>query len=320
VREDTEAGETTRDALEKYPVGGLIYDASNFVSVEQTKNMIANAQSYSAIPLLITLDEEGGRVNRLMHTLNTTYIGPMYDYRDDGEDRARENAHTIAADIAELGFNLDLAPVADVWSNPANKVIGNRAYSDDFKQAAELIPAAVEGFHEGGVACTLKHFPGHGDTSEDSHYGSAYVDKTLSYLKKHELRPFRAGIEAGADCVMMGHLIVLDVEDKPALFSYKLVTELLREKMGFDGVVMTDSLEMKAMTDHYGERDMAVNAVKAGVDVLLMPSSLDETIDALSEAVESGEISEERINESVERILTLKDKYGLFDDADRNDR
>ena len=307
----TVAGETTKAALEKYPVGGLIYDATNFVSVEQTKTMLDKTQSYSKIPLIMTLDEEGGRVNRLMHTLKTTYVRPMYEYKDQGYDKAKENAFTIAKDIKEFGFNMDLAPVADVWSNPANTVIGDRAYSDDFEQAAELIPAAVEGFHDGGVACVLKHFPGHGDTSEDSHYGSAYVYKSLDDLEKDELMPFRAGIEAGADCVMMGHLIVADMDSEPALFSYRIVTELLREEMGFTGVIITDALEMKAMTDHYGNDEIVVNAVKAGVDILLMPADIDAAINALSDAVESGDITEERIDESVARILTLKEKYIL---------
>ena len=124
--------------------------------------------------------------------------------------------------------------------------------------------AAVGGFHEGGVACTLKHFPGHGDTSADSHYGSVYVYKTLDELREAEFKPFRAGIDAGADAVMMGHLIIADVDDQPALLSHKIVTEILREELGFDGVVITDSLKMQAMTDHYGSGDIAVRAIQAG--------------------------------------------------------
>lgn len=302
----TAAGETTRLALERYPVAGLLYDASNLISIEQTRTMLADAQSYSKIPLILTCDEEGGRVNRLMNTIGTTYIGPMLTYRNQGTDKAAENARTIAADLRSCGFNMDLAPVADVWSNPSNTVIGDRAYSDDFEQAAALVSAAVGGFHEGGVACTLKHFPGHGDTSADSHYGSVYVYKTLDQLRGAELLPFRAGIEAGADAVMMGHLIIADVDDQPALFSYEIVTELLREELGFEGVVITDSLKMQAMTDHYGSGDIAVKAVQAGVDLLLSPQNLDEAVNALIQAVESGTITQERLNESVLRVLRLK--------------
>lgn len=308
----TAAGEQTALALEKYPVGGLLYDRKNMVSQEQVRTMLANVQGYSRIPLLLTLDEEGGRVNRLMATVGTTKIGPMLDYKDQGIETAKENARIIAADILSCGFNMNLAPVADVWSNPANTVIGDRAYSDNFQQAAELVSAAVEGFHEGGAACVLKHFPGHGDTSADSHYGSVYVYKTLDELRQAELIPFQAGIDAGADAVMMGHLILTDVEEVPALFSSRLVNDLLREEMGFQGVVMTDSLQMQAMVDHYGSAEIAVRAVKAGVDVLLCPLKLENAADALIEAVESGELPESRIDESVLRILRLKEANGIL--------
>ena len=243
---------------------------------EQVRDMLAAVQSYSRIPLLLACDEEGGRVNRLMATVGTTYIGPMLQYKDQGVGKAAENARIIASDMAALGFNADFAPVADVWSNPKNTVIGDRAYSDDFSQAADLVAAAVEGFHEGGVACTLKHFPGHGDTSADSHNGSVYVYKTLDQLREAELLPFRAGIGAGADMVMIGHLIISDVSEEPALLSPEIVTDLLREELGFTGVVITDSLQMRAMTDVYAAGEIAVGAVLAGVDLLLCPENLGE--------------------------------------------
>ena len=308
----TAAGEATRLALERYPVAGLLYDASNLETIDQTRTMLANVQSYSKIPLILTCDEEGGRVNRLMNTVGTTYIGPMLGFKDQGPDKAAENAATIAADMSACGFNMDLAPVADVWSNPKNTVIGDRAYSDDFQQAAQLVAAAVGGFHQGGVACTLKHFPGHGDTSADSHYGSVYVYKTLDQLREAELVPFRAGIAAGADAVMMGHLIIAEVDDQPALLSPKIVTELLRQELGFDGVVVTDSLKMQAMTDHYSSGDIAVGAVQAGVDLLLSPKNLKEAVTALTQAVEDGTISQERLDESVLRVLRLKLDRGII--------
>lgn len=311
----TTAEESARQALETYPVGGLIFDRNNLVTVDQTKTMLASFQSFSKIPLILTCDEEGGRVSRLMTALGTTYIGPMLSYREEGPDKAAENAGTIARDLRSIGFNMDLAPVADVWSNPANTVIGDRAYSDDFNQASELVAAAVQGFHQGGAACALKHFPGHGDTSADSHYGSVYVHKTLDELRAAELLPFQAGIRAGADAVMMGHLILDQADGQPALLSHKIVTELLREELGFNGVVITDSLQMQAMSDHYTSAEIAVGAVKAGVDLLLCPTNLEAAADALLAAVESGEITEERLDESVLRILTLKETYGLLDDA-----
>ncbi len=306
------AGETTRAALEQYPVGGFLYDRKNLQSQDQVSNMLAGVQSYARIPLLLTCDEEGGRVNRLMATIGTTWVGPMLDYKDQGTDTARQNAATIAADLHACGFNMDLAPVADVWSNPDNTVIGDRAYSNEFQQAAQLVAAAVEGFHAGGVAAVLKHFPGHGNTSADSHYGSAYVTRTVEELRAEELLPFSAGIQAGADAVMIGHLIVSDLDDTPAPFSYTIVTQLLREELGFQGVVMTDGLQMQAMTDHYTSAHIAVQAVSAGVDILLCPANLPAAVEALTQAVESGTISQARLDESVLRILTLKQNCGIL--------
>ena len=306
------AGEASRAALEKYPVGGFLYDKKNMQSQQQVADMLSKVQTFVEIPLILTCDEEGGRVNRLMSSVGTTWVGPMLDYKDQGTDTARHNAEIIASDMSALGFNVDLAPVADVWSNPENTVIGDRAYSDDFAQAAELVAAAVEGFHDGGVAAVLKHFPGHGNTSADSHDGAVYVDRTLEELRAGELIPFQAGIDAGADAVMVGHLIVSDIDDRPAPFSYQIVTQLLREEMGFDGVVITDGLQMKAMTDRYSSAEIALQAVQAGVDMLLCPMNLEGAVGALTQAVEDGTITQARLDESVLRILQLKLKHGII--------
>ena len=295
--------------LQDYPVGGMIFDKSNIINSAQLSGMISGAQSCMTIPMIMTLDEEGGRVTRLMGTVGTTQIGPMYSYHELGPETAAFNAMTIGNDIRRFGFNMDLAPVADVWSNPANTVIGDRAYSTDFDEAATLVSAAVSGFHMSGVACCIKHFPGHGDTSADSHYGSVYVYKTLDEIRANEFKPFISGIGAGADAVMVGHLIVADQGNVPALFSYPLLTGVLRNELGFNGVIMSDSLQMKAMTDYYGAGDIPVMAVAAGCDVLLMPTDLEITVSSLENAVLSGVISEERINQSVRRILILKKKY-----------
>ncbi|MGM9608465.1 MAG: glycoside hydrolase family 3 N-terminal domain-containing protein [Oscillospiraceae bacterium] len=306
------ADDALGQALADWPVGGFLLDKSNMQDRQQLTGLLTTVQDMSAIPLILTCDEEGGRVNRLMSTVGTTWVGPMLDYKDAGTETSFANAQTIAADLVSCGFNLDLAPVADVWSNPDNRVIGDRAYSDDFDQAAGLVAAAVEGFHAGGTACTLKHFPGHGDTSTDSHDGAAYVDKTLDELRENELLPFRSGIAAGADAVMIGHLTVPALDSAPAPFSYRIVTELLREELGFTGVVMTDALEMKAITDSYSSGEIAVKAVQAGVDILLCPLDLESAITALEEAVETGTIPAARLDESVQRILELKLSRGLF--------
>ena len=308
----TVAGDATRQALENYPVGVIVYFAKNLESQDQVKEMIDNSQKYSSIGLFVATDEEGGVVNRLMDTVGTTYIGSMYYYKDDGDETAYENAYTIANDMSALGFNLDFAPVADVWSNPDNTVIGERAYSDDYAQAAELVGNAVKGFNDGGVMCTLKHFPGHGDTAEDSHYSSAYVHRTKEEIMADEMQPFRSGIEAGAEFVMVGHLIVPDIDEVPATLSYKIATGILRDELKFEGVAITDSFEMESIADNYSVDDAVVMSVKAGMDMILQPKDMASAVNSIEQAVADGELSEDRIDESVRRILTLKESRGLL--------
>ena len=308
----TVAGDATRQALENYPVGGIVYFAKNLESQDQVKEVIDNSQKYSSIGLFVATDEEGGVVNRLMDTVGTTYIGSMYYYKDDGDETAYENAYTIANDMSALGFNLDFAPVADVWSNPDNTVIGERAYSDDYAQAAELVGNAVKGFNDGGVMCTLKHFPGHGDTAEDSHYSSAYVHRTKEEIMADEMQPFRSGIEAGAEFVMVGHLIVPDIDEVPATLSYKIATGILRDELKFEGVAITDSFEMESIADNYSVDDAVVMSVKAGMDMILQPKDMASAVNSIEQAVADGELSEDRIDESVRRILTLKESRGLL--------
>lgn len=305
----TESGEDMRAAMEQYPVGGFIYTLDNLVTREQTAAMIDNAQNYAEIPLFIGADEEGGNVGRLMYKLGTTWIDPMYTYKDQGAQVAHDNAYTIGSDMSACHFNTDFAPVADVWTNPNNTVIGDRAYSDDFDQAAELVAAAVQGFHDAGVICSLKHFPGHGDTDTDTHTGAAVVDKTVEELMAGELKPFISGMEAGADMVMVGHITMSAIDpDVPASLSHDVVTGLLRGRLGWDGVVITDGLEMGAL-GRWSCGEICVMALEAGVDILLGPSDVAAAVQAVTEAVGSGRISQARLDESVLRVLTLKLQY-----------
>ena len=302
----TSTGVEMLAGLEAYPVGGIIYSLNNLVSREQTTAMIDGAQAASEIPLFISADEEGGSVGRLMYKLGTTWVDAMYSYKDEGPETAYNNAYTIGSDMAALRFNTDFAPVADVWTNPENTVIGDRAYSDDFDEAAKLVPAAVEGFRDAGVICCVKHFPGHGDTSTDTHTGAAVVDKGLAELMAGELKPFIAGMEAGADMVMVGHITLSAIDpERPASLSEAVVSGILRDTLGWDGVVITDGLEMGALMQYdMGERCLL--ALEAGVDILLGVDDIPGTLKALTEAVELGWLSEERIDESVLRVLTLK--------------
>lgn len=306
----TAAGETTRLALEQYPVGGLIYSVDNLVTQEQTREMIENTQSYSKISLIISADEEGGNVGRLMYKLGTTFIHSMYSYKDMGEDTAYQNALTIGTDMVSCLFNTDFAPVADVWTNPANTAIGDRAYSDEFGQASELVAAAVRGFTESGVICCVKHFPGHGDTSTDTHEGAAVVDKSLEELRAGEFLPFEAGIEAGVDMVMVGHITVTAVDDEPATISHEVITGLLREELGWDGVVVTDSLDMGALAG-YKIGEVCVKYLEAGGDIMLGIPDLAAALTALETAVTEGRLTEQRIDESALRVLMLKLSHGI---------
>ena len=308
------AGETTRQALQSQPVGGLIYFAANISDPAQVTTMIANTQSYSKLGLFISVDEEGGRVERLggNSAMGTTSFPAMLNIPD--TESAYNVGQTIGNDLKRFGFNLDFAPVADVYSNTENTVIGDRAFSSDPLTAAELVSAAVKGFGESGTLCTLKHFPGHGDTAADSHNGAAVSYKTEDELQSCEFLPFRAGITAGADLVMVGHISLPNVtgNQTPATMSHTIVTGLLREKLGFDGVVITDAMNMGAIVNYYSSGEAAVAAVEAGVDLILMPGSLSGAVSGIQSAVASGELTEERINESVMRILMLKLEHGII--------
>ena len=309
----TGADETLLSGLESYPVGGFVFSAENLeAGSETTIETVGKMQEWSKLGLIITADEEGGRVNRLMSTLDTTWIDNMLSHKDMGAQTAYDNAATIAADLKVHGFNTDLAPVADVLSNPENTVIGDRAYSDDFRQAAELVASAVRGFSDSGVICALKHFPGHGDTAEDSHFDPAIVRKSPEQLREEEFLPFIAGIEAGADMVMIGHLTIPMLSDEPATVSREIVTGLLREEIGFDGVVITDSLEMGAITS-YETGQLVVKAVNAGIDILLGPDNLARAVEGMELALGMGELTWERIEESVIRILIMKLENGIIE-------
>lgn len=299
-------------ALRAYPVGGLLLSARNMTSGEQLAALTAALSNGCKTAPLISVDEEGGRVARLMNTVGTTKLGSMYSYRAQGTQGAHDNAQTIARDIAAYGFNTDFAPVADVWTNKRSNAIGDRAYSDDYDEAADLVAAAVKGFHDGGVICCLKHFPGHGSTKTDSHDGAATVDKTLPQLRQEDLKPFMSGIAAGADMVMVGHLTVPTMDDVPASVSHKIVTNLLRYDLGFRGVIVTDGLQMQALAQ-YTDGEKAVLALAAGNDMLLEISDVPGAVAAIEKALADGTLTQAALDQSVLRILQLKLAHGIVD-------
>lgn len=313
----TQVTDDLRAGLAQYPVGGVALFGKNITDPAQLKAFLSDLQAASAVPMLTAVDEEGGIVARLANKSsfslpkyqNAAAIGSTGDPAN-----ARAMGQTIGSYLKDYGFQLDFAPVADVNSNPNNPVIGTRAFSADPTVAAQMVSAAVEGFHDSGMLCTLKHFPGHGDTGEDSHYGTATTTKTWEEMKAVEILPFEAGIAAGADAIMTAHITTPNAttDGLPASLSYTMLTERLRGELGFEGVILTDALEMGAITSHYTSAEACIAALNAGADILLMPLDLPSAFDGVLSAVENGTISEERINASVRRVLTLKQKAGLL--------
>ena len=313
----TAAGEKTQNAIHSQPVGGLIYFADNLVNSSQVSTMLSNSQQYareSGIGLFLAVDEEGGLVARCAKKLGTTKLSPMATYgtRNDFNE-AFSVGQTLGNDISQFGFNLDFAPVADVNLNSGNE-LGNRIFSDDPEVTAYMVSGVVQGLQSTGVAATLKHFPGLGAENGNAHYDDAvHIDRSLDQLRAEEFIPFRSGIDAGSDFVMVSHQIVSGVGDGlPSCLSYTVCTDLLRNELGFDGIIITDSFQMNTISGSYSPADSAILAIDAGVDIILMPSDLQAAVNALEDAVNTGRISEERINQSVERILLEKEKLNIL--------
>lgn len=307
-----QAGETTKNALNQYPVGGIIYFKDNIIDPQQITTMIANSQSYSKYPLFIGVDEEGGsRVARIANNANFS-VEKLPDMRVIGDsgnsDEAYRAGQVLGDYLHALGFNMDFAPIADVLTNPENTAIGARSFGPDAAVDAQMTARVVQGLQEKGISSVLKHFPGHGGTTGDSHDSAVENTSTLEQLNSTEFQPFISGIQAGADCVMAGHIALPAVtgDSVPATLSPGIITDILRSSLGFDGIVITDSMQMGAVTNYYSSGDAAVKAVQAGVDIILMPQDFEQAYESLLNAVRSGQISEERINESVSRILRCK--------------
>ena len=309
------AGDATREAIDKYPVGGFIYFGENLQSKEQTQEMLRNVQAYSTertgFPAFLSVDEEGGTVARVAGTGNFDVpdIGDMADIGAAGDvDAAKQVGEDIGSYLAELGFNLDFAPVADVLSNPENTVVRKRSFGSDPELVSDMAIAVSDGLEEKGLLSAYKHFPGHGATSADTHKGYAYTDKTLEELEACELIPFQRCIADGAKIIMAAHISVPNVtgDDTPTSLSKTMVTDILREKMGYTGLVVTDAMNMGAITEEYTSGEAAVKALQSGVDIVLMPENFQEAYQGVLDAVADGTLTEERIDESVTRILTVK--------------
>ncbi|WP_433474417.1 glycoside hydrolase family 3 protein [Spirillospora sp. CA-142024] len=298
--------------IRKYHVGGLIYFPGNIATPAKTAAQSNALQKASKIPLLLGVDEEQGIVSRTPFI--TAFPGNMALGATRSPADARAAAQVTGAELRAVGINLDYAPDADVNVNPRNPVIGLRSFGSEPAAASTLVQGAIGGYQAAGVAATAKHFPGHGDTATDSHTGLPVIEHSRATWERLDAPPFKAAIAAGVDIVMTAHIVVpkLDGSGDPSTLSKTVLTGLLREKLGYQGVITTDSLEMAGVREKYGDSVVPVRAINAGADQLLMPPSLPRAYDAVLKAVRSGKITRKRLDDSVTRILRLKQRRGLF--------
>mgnify|MGYP001137913013 FL=1 len=305
----TQAGDGTQEALEKYAVGGLIYFEQNIIDKEQIMQMLSNTIAKSKYPIFLAVDEEGGSVSRVAKSgIDVVEVGDMAEVGASGDGvQAYEAGVNIGSYLKELGFNLDFAPVADV-AGSEDSMIGARSFGADAQLVGEMVANAVGGIEGAGVSSCLKHFPGLGDMTEDTHDGRVATSKTLDEMRATDFIPFKAGIDAGADFVMVSHVTMSDVEGDavPSSLSKTVMTDVLRNELGFQGVIITDALNMGAITEYYTSEEAVIMAVEAGADMLLMPDDFESAYNALLTAVQDGTISEERVDESLERIYRIK--------------
>lgn len=318
VSQVTQAGDMTREGVTAHPVGGIVYFAQNLLDPEQTTTMLANVKQFYAdagnVAPFIAVDEEGGTVVRIAdnEAFGAQDVGDASALGSAGDtEAAKRAAEQIADYLMPLGFNLDFAPVADVVDPLRSDTMGLRSLSSDAAVAADMVRAEVEGFRDKKMLCCAKHFPGIGAAAGDSHEGAITIEATNEELETVDLVPFRAAIEAGVPMIMVGHVSLPNIvgDSTPAPLSSAVVQGMLRDSLGYTGIIVTDSLSMGAITDYYTPAEAAVAALKAGCDIPLMPERLDEAYQGVLSAVQAGELTEERLDESLTRILTAKQEY-----------
>ncbi len=295
--------------IQDFGIGGVILFSRNIQSPGQTAELIRSLQQSSEIPLLVGIDQEGGRVSRLPRPF-TSFPGNHALGLSGSKELACSFGQATANELTAAGFNLDFAPVLDVNSNPDNPVIGERAFGSDTQLVADLGCAVIRGLQEHGVIACGKHFPGHGDTSLDSHLDLPTVPHNKEALRQREMLPFQRAITSEVETIMTAHVLYPQLDPElPATLSPVIVQNILREELHFNGVVFTDDLEMKAVEEKWGIERSCVLALRAGVDALLIchdPVKQEKGLHAVIRAVEEGEIPIERIEEAAARVLDLK--------------
>lgn len=290
-------------------VGGFILFKENMSTYEKTKTLITNLQGYNDIPLIIGMDQEGGLVQRLKYLKDVKVTDIPYMYylgKTNDEALAYNVGRVMAEELRTIGVNVVFSPDIDIYSNPNNTVIGKRSFGSDYLLINKMAGSLAKGLEGTGVIPTYKHFPGHGDTEVDSHKDLPIINKTYDELKNQELQTFQYAIKNNAKLIMVGHIALPKVTDDntPASLSKELITNVLKNDLGYEGLVITDALNMRALTDNYSHKEIVIKAIDAGVDILLMPEDVENTIKYVKE-----NISEERLDESVKKILAFKYKY-----------
>lgn len=310
-----QAGPSTKEALAQYPIGGLIYSSENVQSKDQLVEMIGNTNEFSKYPLFVGIREEGGENSQLAGKIDgLPEVENMSDIGAGGDmNKAMEAGAIIGGYLAPLGFNMNLAPIADVLTDSGNTYIGKRSFGKDASIVSQMVASQVEGMQAAGVSGALLHFPGMGGGEGDPEKGSSLIEKSLEEIKGENLLPFQAGIEAGADFVVVANVKVpsLTEEEVPASLSSEVIQNLLRGELGFDGIVVTSPLNQKAITSEYSSSEAALMAIYGGADMIMMPADFKEAYTGVLEAVNSGRITQERLNESLFRIFELKYKDGV---------
>lgn len=288
--------------------GGFIINQNNITTYDKTKKYISDLQKNSEIPLIISIDQEGGKVQRLqvLEDIKSLYIPDMLSLGNTSDENlAYEVGRVMAEEMRTLGINVVYAPVCDIFSNPNNTVIGNRSFGKTPELVSKMCVSLGKGLEDNGIIATYKHFPGHGDTEADSHYSLPVINKSIEQLLNFELVPFINAIKNDAKIIMIGHIALPNLDgNTPASLSKKVITNLLKEQLGFDGLVITDALNMGSLTDNYSDEEIYTKAIEAGVDILLMPNNAYDAVKYIK-----NNITEERIDESVRKILLFKYKY-----------
>lgn len=302
------AGDGTKEALTKYSVGGIVYNTKNIQNETQFKEMIDNTKLYTSYPLFIAVEDEGGKISPLQEKGLVDKQNSGKELAQSGDaSKAYEAGSAIGAYLSDYGFNLDFAPVADL-SSVENSIMASRAYGSDANEVSPYVTSMVQGLKSQGISACLKHFPGMGSTTQDTDKGLASTDRSAEDFRNNEFQVFQAGIDAGADMVMVSHMAApsLAGDNTPCSMSSQVVTDLLRKELNFNGVIISDAMNVTAITDYYDAGDAAVQALRAGCDMILMPEDFEKAYNGVLENVQSGVISEERINDSLRRVYRIK--------------